>query len=356
MDKLNWEKNFSDVSEGFHNRVETTLNDISTGKYNKKRYFRPKAKVVLIAAAIIVFGGITANAAGLFKWNDKIAEKFNANEEQQNNLIVNSIAEQKKASVTNNGLTINLIQTFQDKNQIYIALEVTSPKDITLSDANLFEYNDVQLTGGWHNGSFGFIEHANGEKFTNKRIYECWFLKDSNTNIDGKTITLLFKNLQAQADDKKTDMHIVLEGEWKLSWTMDYKDSTKVFDLNSNYKLSDKDIYIYKAEISPLSMTIYYKSTDATKKLKKIATGDTDEAKSFDFKDWDILKPALFKGFKYKDGSSIQIKQGGPASKEFNYTLSGELTSKIVFDKVINVDNIESILFGRNDEVKLSDR
>lgn len=85
----------------------------------------------------------------MFKWNHQVAEKFSASEEYQNDLILKGVAEQKTASVTNNGLTISLVQTLQDKDYLYIAVEVTAPEDIMLSGTNLFEGSGVDLAGGY---------------------------------------------------------------------------------------------------------------------------------------------------------------------------------------------------------------
>lgn len=345
MDKLNLENIFPDVPEEFHNKIETILDKIVMEKGKLKRNMRVKTRIILAAAFVIVAGSITANATGLFKWSHKVVKEFGASERQQNDLILKGIAEQKNASATDNGLTINLVQTLQDKNYLYIALDITTSKDIILDNSTRFEYMDVFFAGvdGGYAISSGFISHfshqTGKEQYSNNMLYVINIQKDPETDFNGKIITLSFKNL-------RTNVNTILEGEWKLSWITNFNDSTMCYNLNQTYNLSGYDVHISKIEISPLSMTIYFKDFNIEK---------TDEIISTNWKDTEQFKSIIPEGFKYKDGTFIQVKlfeRGGMWSFRSN---TGELLYyTAIFNKVVDVDDIENIIFGQNaSEIKL---
>lgn len=339
MDRLNWEDVLPEVSEEFHNKVEATLEIISVEKIRIKKHMSKKARVLLVAAAIIVIGSATVSAASLFKWNQQVAKTFEANEELQNDLILKGVTEQKTASVTDNGLTINLIQTLQDKDYIYIALEVTAPKYIKLGDTNLFEENIISFDGtgvyeATSSTSSGFVAQKEGEILTNTRMYVYWIHKAPGIDLNGKNITLSLKNLQADA--RKLDMYTILEGNWDLSWIMNYNDSTKYYELNRNYNLSGYDVFVDRVEVSPLSMTIYYKYAD----IKNM-----EKAEGVNFDQLDTLKPIQLFGLKNKNGTTIQMWGNGGGEGLDKKT--GEYFYTTLFEKVVNVDDLEGILLGK---------
>lgn len=342
MYKKDWKQEFPVVPQGFHNRVENTLAEISIEK-NVRLSRRGFAVIVL--AAVLTFGSITALAAGYFQWNQKLAEIFGADKIQQNNLIEKGVTEQAKSSVTDNGLTISLVQTLQDKSYFYALLEVVAPKDIKLTDTNLFEEWQFDVSGQKdysYSTGHGFMDVIQEPEITNKRYYEIWIKKSMDFNE--KNFTLHFKNLQADAG--KLDMYTILKGDWTLTWKMSYKDSAKSFDINKKYILSGYDVLVKRVEITPLSMTIYFDGEDI-KSMEKAEKVDLDKLES--------LKPIFFKGVKYKDGTIVSIS-GGPGGEGFN-NATGEYKLSTSFNKVIDTEKLKGVLFGAdNSEIELTDK
>ncbi|PYG85836.1 uncharacterized protein DUF4179 [Ruminiclostridium sufflavum DSM 19573] len=330
MHKNNWSQEFPAVPESFHNMVEKTLAEISV---EKNRRLSRKGFAAVLLAAVLTLGSITAFAAGYFNWNQKLAEIFGADNIQQNSLIEKGVTQQAKSSSTDNGLTIDLVQTLQDKDYFYALLEVTAPKDIKLTDTNLFENWRFDVSGQEeysYSTSHGFMDVIQEPEITNKRYYEIWIKKSIDFNE--KDFTLHFKNLQADAG--KLDMYTILEGDWTLSWKMSYKDSTKYFDVNKKYNLSGYDILVKRVEITPLSMTIYFDGGDV-KAMEKAEKVDLDKL--------EFLKPLSFKGVRYNDGKVVSISGGG--GEGFDNT-TGEYKLSTCFDKVIQIENVNSLLFG----------
>lgn len=321
---------FPKVPEGFHNRVEETLNQISQEKTS--RNFSKKALCVLIAAIVLALGGITAIASGLFTWDDKMIELFGADKEQQQKLIEKGVTQKENVFAIDNGLTIKLVQTLQDKKYMYILLEVTAPQNIKLSGDNLFEDMGIDLSGGRISCSGGFIAGSDSS-VSNKGYFQYWINKKSHTDMNNTDINLHFKNLQYNTG--KLNMKTILEGEWNLSWKSVFKDSTQYFDLNKRFNLSGYDVLVKKVELSPLSMTIYFDGKD----LKSM-----EKAEGVKLDKLDMLEPINFKGIKNKDGNKINIISGqGEGGFE---QATGDYMVSLSFDKLIDTENVEGLLFG----------
>lgn len=342
MYKKDWKQEFPVVPKGFHNRLENTLAEISI---EKSRRISRKGFAAIMLAAVLALGSITVLAAGYFQWNQKLAEIFEVDKIQQNNLIEKGVTEQKSASVTDNGLTVSLAQTLQDKDYLYILLEVTAPQNIKLTGTNLFETLSIDVSGEtdfYTSISGNFMDTNKEPEITNKRYFEYWIKK--RTDLNEKDITLHFKNLQA--DSGKLDIHTILEGDWSLTWKMAYQDSTKSFDLNKASNLSGYNVLVKRVEISPLSMTVYFDGED----IKSI-----EKAEKVSLDKLDTLMPITFRGVKYKDKTAVPI-MGGPGGAGFNKA-TGEYKFSTSFDKVINVDDVEALLFGAdNSEIELTDK
>jgi|GEM_PF-1868851 hypothetical protein len=357
MDRLNWERTFPSTTEKFHNGIEIALDKIVMENYKAKKQMSIKTKVLLIAAAVIVLGGITANAAGLFKWDSRVAEEFNADEKQQDYLALKGLTEQKDVSATDNGLTIKLIQTVQDKNYIYIALDITTPEHIMIDNSNRFDSTHIQFGGisGGYGYSSSFLNKSRDDKPVNNKMYIVHIQKDPKTDVNGRDIILTFKNL---VTNKKT----VLEGEWVLSWTMHFNDSTRDYDLSQVYNMAGYEVLIKKVEITPLSITVYFKGDDLQKieddmekdnKNRKVVERNNREGF---FEIFDILRLKTVRGFKYKDGTYIQLETSHNGGRGSINKKTGEFSYTAIFDKIVNVEEIESVILGENEtEIKLLD-
>lgn len=342
MDNKDFKKEFPSVTASFHNRVENTLNEITSSKSRRQS---KKGFAVLVLAAVLTLGSISTMASGLFKWNEKLAEIFGADKAQQNSLIQKGVTQQSNTTVTANGLTISLVQTLQDKKYFYALLEITAPKGIKLTDTNLFEEWQFDISGKKDHQDYsfgtghGFMDVNKEPEITNKRYYEIWIEKSIDFNE--KVFTLHFKNLQADAG--KLEMYTILEGDWTLTWKLSYTDSTEYIDINKKFNLSGYDVLVKRVELSPISMAIYFDGEDI-KSMEKAEKVDLDKL--------EFLKPIFFKGIRYTDGTEVSASGGG--GEGFNKD-TGEYKLNTCFNRVINVENVKSLLFGEiNSEIDIS--
>jgi hypothetical protein len=257
MNHNDWDSVFPEVPQGFHRAVQQTLHEKVLSRTGRRKTIRKRFPIML--AAVLAVLGVTAAAAYVIHWNGKLAERFDASDQQQSQLASAGAVGSPDQTVTENGLTVTALQTLGDRNGVYLLLDVKAPEGTTLSDSNMFEDPGVTIEGigrhvSWSGGFMSnFDKTASPSGAANERYFELRLLNTEQEDWNGKTITLDFKNLQA--DRGKLDLYTVVEGEWKLSWPLSYTDQMQTFDLNKTYTVNGHAVTVKTVELSPLSMT-----------------------------------------------------------------------------------------------------
>jgi len=324
MNDKNWNSVFPEVPQSFHETIQRTLNSQALNKIERKKVM--KKRFVLIFVAVFALWSVTVAAAYFIKWNGKLAERFEANEEQQNRLASDGVIASVEQSVTENGLTVKAIQTLGGKNGVYILLNVTAPDGTTLSADNSFESIGVTVDGAPNINYFSSFLHESSnvsEDFTdasNERYYAIWVFNNEQEDLNGREINIGLTNLQA--DKGELDMCTTLEGKWELSWTLEYTDTTQKFDINQLFDVGGHKIFVNSIELSPLSMSIYV-SGSGVNELYDIL--DVDQCNS-------LFTPSVV-----LQGDSSFNANGGPGSE--GWTDSGKQLYYVTvcFDKVLDM-------------------
>lgn len=258
MDHNDWDSVFPEVPQGFHQAVQQTLHEQVLSRTGRRNAMKKRFPIML--AAMIAILGVTAAAAYVIQWNGKLAERFGADEQQQSQLASAGAVGAVDQTVTESGLTVTALQTLGDKNGVYLLLDVKAPEGIPLSDSSMFEGMSVDIEGvgdhvSWSGGFMSnFDKTASYSGAANERYFELRLLNTEKEDWNNKTITLDFKNLQA--DRGKLDLYTVVEGEWKLSWPLSYTDQMQTFELNKSYTVNGHAVTVKSVELSPLSMTL----------------------------------------------------------------------------------------------------
>lgn len=323
MNNNDWSNVFPEVPQSFHDTVQHTLDTQILHKAGRRKAVKKGLSIVL--AAVIAALGVTAAAAYVLQWNGKLAERFEANEQQQSELASAGAVAPVDQTVTENGLTVTAVQTLGDKNGIYMLFDVQAPEGITLSDTNLFENMDIKMEGfgAIHNYSGGFMSDTDNSGSpsgaANERYYEIWLDNSEREDWNGKKITLGFTNLQA--DKGKLDMYTVVEGEWNLSWTLSYMDQTQTFEINDTYDINGQGVLVKSIELSPLSMTLNL-GGDGLKQL-------------IDDSDFNQCGCLCTLSLTMQDGATFEPK--GPGSES---GMDTSYTRTTRFDKVLDVDQV----------------
>ncbi len=282
MNNNDWNNVFPEVPQSFHERVQRTLDTQILNKTGRKKVMKKRFFIVL--AAVIAGLGVTAAAAHVIQWDSKLAQRFGADEQQQNQLASDGAMASVGQTATENGLTVTALQTLGDKNGVYLLFSVKAPEGITLSDANGLDI-DVDIEGVGRNFGLtcGFMINsdltASPSGSANERYYEVYLDNREKEEWNGKTITVDFANLtDVEAYDSPTgNERVVVEGNWRLSWTLSYSEQMQTFDINKTYEVNGHEVVVKSVNLSPLTMTL---ELDGSGLAQLVANSDLKEAGS----------------------------------------------------------------------------
>ncbi|MCL1902798.1 MAG: DUF4179 domain-containing protein [Oscillospiraceae bacterium] len=309
MKNQRWDDIFPEVSDTFHERVINTLasQNATQQKNIKKGNFKiMKAKTVIAAAAIIaIIGTLSVGAYTIINnRSPKLAEIFEADEQMQEKLADDGMLQEVNLSATDNGVTMDVLQTLADENMVYIMLKFSSENPQLLDCENfdnLWEHIKIE---GYYNYEellkFGYdkrvdllpdnvfmssvssnIVHDSYETITDENgntIYQFYHAiiihNDSRQDYNGREITLSFEDLGA-CMSKAADFETLIAGRWVASWVLEYQDHTKTFDKGYHVDVNDVDVFVKSVEISPLSINIEIDGESSKTLHKNFTESDT---------------------------------------------------------------------------------
>ncbi|SHI10065.1 protein of unknown function [Sporobacter termitidis DSM 10068] len=255
---IGWDNVFPEVSENFHQRIADTLKNAEGLPPRRKPY---KKRFLLLLAAVLAIGTLTAGAVYIARWNDRLANRFEADETQQSALVSAGTAATVEQSASANGLTVTALQTIADKNGIYVLLDIKAPAGTALTDESCFEGVGLQIDGvPGINTSSGFwsdteLSESGGEKLpANERYYAIHAHNSNKADINGRAVTVGLTNLMT--DKGKLQLEKVLDGKWELRWTLSAPDTSRKFDIDKVCAINGHDVTVKSLELSPISGTL----------------------------------------------------------------------------------------------------
>lgn len=304
-DLLDNEKNLSNDEK--QRILNMTMNKIPTKKstiVNKK-----KLVIGILVATMMISTIAMAKEYISSNLDNDFLNIFGINKDDTR---LDSAGENVNKTVSNNGLNVTVRQTLGDEHTIHIILDVVADDDIKIPQYAHFDDSYINLT---KNGNAGWgFEDLDDNFNDNKASYLISYNTEANLT-DKNNITLSFKDFGYYCDD--TDEFIpLIKGQWDLSWDLKYENLTKTIRVNRFVKESKYMSIITSIKVSPISIS------------------------------------ANLIGMRYDDFyiSKITMKDGTvyDASK-FNRSASSSFLkgyTSVEFNKVIDVDNIESITIG----------
>lgn len=335
------------------------LNQTTREKEKKNIVWRVRKKVAVIALVGVLCIGTIGVTAGEFskKWDATAAKLFGANGKTQEKLIKEGYADIKETedkrdeiSVEKNGAVVTVKQTLTDKYGIHICLDVKFPDGKEVPGGWSFEDTEILIDGDENMYSFGCCGMVRHEYDISENQSQYWlhYVKSDNVaeNVSGKEISLHLENLVG-SDYIEEEDEVIAAGEWDFKWRLKSNENVKTINLNGSYTneviLEDEksleqeksyEIYHLKSlEISPLSLCIKYESEGVG--VRAIGGRISEQGEE----GYIPVKIAMKSGKIYTIGTTDYNPIGG----------WGEYRSKrqiILFDTIIDVDNIEYIEVG----------
>ncbi|MDE6925323.1 MAG: hypothetical protein K2P59_08710 [Acetatifactor sp.] len=337
MKDKSWNDAFPEVPEHVHQAVLDTLAGLEDRKVKKMK----KSKMIILAAAMVAVFGLTVGASEIFKWNERAAEVFVADEEQQTALVMGQIAQEEYQTISDNGLTIRAIQTIQDNNCFYALFEVTA------------EDESIQITSGYNMGVT--VNHQGGENpfsmlnlsfvddsrqtVSNSRYYEITGTKTDPGNED-LNISIQFTSLNAPGEKAMEGEHL-LEGNWEFALSLHAAEPV-CYEINRECQIAGCAVTVKRAELTPISVKLVC-DEEGVRQLEESEGIHLDQA--------DVLRALFVNGIRYQDGTIVE--EMGHQELWAGYE-NGDYTKTARLSSVIDVDKVCALLVGDNmDEINL---
>lgn len=340
MKHVNWNQEYPEVPDCVHRSVMDALSALDEQDQEVQKMKKtPKKRMILLAAALTAVIGTSAAAAGVFKWNDRAGEVFQADEAMQNQLSQDLLAQEVSQSVTDQGLTITAIQTIQDQNRFYALFEVTAEDpELIISPEYSLDYTtdmggqeDLFSAMGW-----GFVSEMEQEE-SNTRYFEIDGLKNEQSE-DNLIMNLHFTALRGEPEKKAGEGEVLISGSWDFS--LDIHASEMIFhEVNKECSLGGYPMHIKSVEVSPLSIRILCDGAD----VRAMEAG-----KGICLDQLDSLTELYPTGVRYADGTVVDEGMMFPLREGFR---DEEASYGLLLscDKVLDADQVTAVLFGEEE-------
>lgn len=311
-----------DIHENYYSSMSKhEKEEIYKKVVGSKKKYKYKKKILLIAAAMIVLS-TTAFAFAHFEIDKQFKEYLSITKEYEEE--ISDGTQNTPYVISHDGVSISVLQTISDGKCVYFIVEAEFANNITLTDNCNFENISVIPEDDVY-GAFGTDVNII-EQSSNKRKY--LISSNGNANLETGKYMLVFENL---CQDNLSDKTLI-NGVWDIDFNLDANIHTVTKEKITNTKVTAylnniqdyKTVNIKKITLSPLSLSIDVFSERAKNGSDNIF--------------------ATYVKVNMKNGESFYC---GKNSIKKNY--SGNIEGGNMFfkfDKVINIDEVESISVG----------
>ena len=347
LKKLNQELSLDDYSQlPCPERIMRKVDEKIAHDSPERRVFMKRSTVRILAATILILSvtGLGVLAA-TFGWHTKFMEYFgNPSDEQRE--LVNGSFDAPMLSKSDNGYTVNVLNTLADKHMIYVLYELILPEKTEFSTEEADWYFRHELIHGV------YLEHDKKgvEKSAvtagiggydilavdKSKITVCEYMS-INAEISDECVVTLSVGNKKYVDEteifvgdtqiyNRENAQIVGDFNVTQSWNFKYEDTGKSIDVNKALDLNGYNTNtLSKVDISPISVWI-------------IAEGDP-------------VPTALNPIIRFKDGSEITYNSKYENAHAIFTSYAdgsgkGYSTLGYVFETIVDLSTIDCIIVG----------
>lgn len=335
--------------------------EMSNDRHKKiHRFWHTKAAAVLLA--IVIGGGsITAAAAVYIRWSHGMQKQMNVSEEQMIELqsLQDTPVSFPGISDTQGDITVSVAQCLVDKNDLKIGFYVEGyelENNVEPQLDSISIWLDGQVVYNYEWGFYNGIdwdendnpimadgspvqEDAEGGIIPNYRTADGKMEIDLNVspmNEKGEHFSdLAGRNITIQMDNFGEHT-----GTWTLEWTL--QGTTTTVDKTLQEALGNSGATVISANINPISITVSYDF----KPQKIYETGIDENGNTVEIEDY--AEPPKLIGVKLIDGTEY-IGFSGGSTYGYDDIESGVYTAKVSLSRIMNPQEVESLLFLRED-------
>lgn len=244
---------YKEVPESFHEQLERTLSCLEDTPAKAGRLH--KRYGLLLAAAVLACASVTAAAAGIMGWHERLSDYFGTEKELEDKLSMQHVAIPQDAVTEGEGLKFQALQAVRTDTYFYFLVEVTVPDGIEWNGDILFE--ECEAVGTDYRCVPGFVS----DSFADDRVLlELQVLYDEpaagQPAAENEELRIRLKNLIQTRQLEKTAC--LAEGEWELLLRLPPAEADTVrFYPEGAITFGGHELYFTKVDISPFRIRLY---------------------------------------------------------------------------------------------------
>lgn len=291
--------------------------------YKVKKFSRKKIVAIILTATLML--STLSFAADYFSFDVRLANLLSIDENSHD--LVNNSGMNINKSVSSKGIKIKATQAIGDKNCAYILFEVTLDDKFSKGNKYFFENVDYEVYSKkfGYTGCTGTFEKLDSDNSDDNTVQFLCCMEYED--INNRDLKFVFEDFGYYKDGKYEDFVKLIDGTWTLKFKLDYKNTSKTYIINKNYRVKGRNIRVKTIEISPLSARI-----------------------KINGKYQEFVSKVIMKDGTIYEGDEFFINNSASYST-IGRDLFGRSESYTGFSKVLNVNDIKSITI--NDEVEV---
>lgn len=271
-----------DIVQQKANLAFAQIKDEQIHAYRKPaKKIRRKAVWASVAAATLMLGTMSVCAATYFHWGKGMEENLHATEAQKQFLEEKQISSPVYSSVTDNGITVTMLQTITDNHFTYLSFKVEG-YELEEGIQPDFESMTLEIDGSYDFNVF-MSRFSDGLRLDENKNFTYLNGSPAKENPDGSIVpkytaddgSMEYMMLLMTVDDSESfigkpvhlELHNLgsvehaafspkLEGNWTFDFTLGGSDEVRSCELSE--VLGDSGSTVIEAEISPISLHVAY--------------------------------------------------------------------------------------------------
>lgn len=316
-------------------KMEAESNGADTDGNRKVIRLMPRRFTRAVAAALGVTLLVGGTAAATLKLNPAISSYFGVNGSTQEKQAADMVSDVQATAKSGNA-EVSMGQVMADEAGFYAVVDV---KGINRCSKDLY-FDDYD---------FKVKNHKVDEGGTGLRVCKNWFEGDSakflisvsydddwkkGESLSGKEVTLTLKDIGYYDQDNDDKFITIYKGEWKLKWKLQVNSKSIVKNINVPMNLQCSDVVWNKFELTPLSLTTYFK----IEKYREFKGTKEEHEKQVEGKDRLVIK--------YLDGRKMDSRFVWDGAVYNYHVAESKGYYKMDFKEIIDLDKVESVSFN----------
>lgn len=217
------------------------------GRQAKPRRGLPKRRLWVFGLAAVMLLAMSSLAVAEFAFKQDLLGFFNAEQlPQQSGQEINM-------QTSNENGTLTVEQVVGDRQSVYVLLDFVGPEGEALDKVS-YSWEQAYVWLDKSNGCGYHFEDLPDDDPTDNHIRMLLCL-NTDTSLKGQTLDLNLGGLRGYSVEDM-DYTQRFEGEWKLSFKLDYTPISDVLPQDLDIQLGDATVHINSLEVSPFSMVV----------------------------------------------------------------------------------------------------